>query len=156
MSKYEKRNIAIYILLAVSFFFVNSNAHAKKEIRKVNFNRQAVMRSPSGKIEKITTDNTKHFAGIQSIFAKEKIKPKSHLCGKLRARTITNNLSQIESRLEVDILLDNLKKAYKPRSLSYEQKLFLAEIPTCGTFLLDLEIIGKLLQGYDLIDFKTE
>lgn len=58
-------------------------------------------------------------------------------------------LQRAEIKLELDLLIEDLKSKDKPRFLSQTQRDILAKVPTCEVFKLHLTAISKMMQGYD-------
>jgi len=58
-------------------------------------------------------------------------------------------LRRAEMKLELEIVIEELKGQEKPRFLSETQQDILAAVPACEVFKLQLTAISKMIQGYD-------
>jgi hypothetical protein len=68
------------------------------------------------------------------------------------ARKSPSRLSrQIEAELELRGIIDSLLTHDKPRVLTVTQKQIIEKIPECEPYLDELQVISKLVNGYDLI-----
>lgn len=108
--------------------------------------------SPDGKTEEI---NSK--APLKDDSWKEVLPEQpSDLCQNRSPQASRDTLETLETQLELETLLQELKNAPKPRSLNLKQKVFLSQVPPCPPFLTELMVISRLLSGYDLVSNKKK
>ncbi|NQZ02900.1 MAG: hypothetical protein HRT45_19725 [Bdellovibrionales bacterium] len=76
------------------------------------------------------------------------VNQKSHspLCQK----TITpaQELERAELKLELELIIDELKSSENPRFLTGTQRHILSQVPLCEEFQLQLTAINKMIEGY--------
>ena len=58
---------------------------------------------------------------------------------------------KVESQLELQGMIDALTKMPKPRKLSEAQVKMLNRVPVCEPYLLQLKVISRLINGWDIV-----
>ena len=117
--------------------------------------RMVTMRSPSGETERFSS---KHAAYKQykPQLPKVDIDKKDYLCKNGKGLNAEERVDLVETQLEIDSVIAQLKVMPEPRELTVHQRVFLAQVPFCEQFVTDLMIISKLLKGYTLLSLSSK
>jgi len=141
----KNKEIAEFVTLVLIFICLACVARAdvKFEPYSNQFHKVYSLKSPAGKSVKVTTQSGKVSSEIQKRLGLQN-----------RTCNTTASLDTVELELELTGLIDKLKNQDKPRFLTDEQKDILAKVPGCKSYSAELNVIGQLVVGYDLVKVK--
>jgi hypothetical protein len=117
--------------------------------------RLVVMRSPSGETERFSAKHA-NYKQYKPELPKVDIEKKGYLCKNGKGLNSEERVDLVETQLEIDSVIAQLKVMPEPRELTVHQRVFLAQVPFCEQFVTDLMIISKLLKGYTLISSTSK
>jgi hypothetical protein len=116
--------------------------------------RLVTMRSPSGQTERFSSKHSS-YKKFKPELPKVDIDKKDYLCSDGKRLNSEQRVDLVETQLELNAVISQLKVMPEPRELTVHQRVFLAQIPFCEQFVTDLMIISKLLKGYTLVSLSA-
>ena len=116
--------------------------------------RLVTMRSPSGQTERFSSKHSA-YKQFKPQLPKVDIDKKDYLCSSGKGLSSDQRVDLVETQLELNAVISQLKVMPEPRELTVHQRVFLAQIPFCEQFVTDLMIISKLLKGYTLVSLSA-
>lgn len=119
-----------------------------------NTHQMVTMKSPGGDVERFSSKHSK-FKQHRPDLPKIDIEKKEYLCQRTIRLSSEQKIDLVETQLEINAIISQLKAMPVPRELSVHQKVFLAQVPFCEQFITDLMIISKLLKGYTLVSLSS-
>lgn len=74
---------------------------------------------------------------------------KDYLCAHAN-ETLWRLERQVELKMELGNMIEDLRRQEKPRQLSDADVEQIQRVQVCAPYIMDLKVISKLLQGYDI------